>query len=302
MRYWRHYPRFLQLLLLLLMVFTLVSFSGAVAEFLSVKLFGYNIAQLRGLDKNSPEGMIRATKMVQAIGNMLFFLCSALLFAYLTHPRPLGYLGFRNVQQKIHFLIVPLLMVSSSLVLLQLGDWSEYLPFSKAARTAHLEGIEKTKLLLRMDSPGDLLVNLLIMALIPAVGEELMFRGIIMRFAYNSSRNMIVAITISSVIFGLAHSDTYTLIPIILAGMLLGYIYYITGSIWFSIIAHLLHNGLQIIGLYFLKEDKIPDNASMPIAVFFLALIFAAACFLWLRRKATPLPAGWSNDFEDAVA
>jgi len=248
MRYLRHYPRFLQLILLLLMVFTLVSFSVVVAEFLSVHIFGYHTTQISRINNSSPPSLVNAAKMVQAVGSIFFFFCSAVLFAYLAHPKPAQYLGLRPVRNKVQFLIIPLLMLVCAPILIQMGIWMEYLPFGKDMISSHKTNNERWALLLQMHQPAELLVNLLVFALLPAIGEELLFRGLIMRFSYNSNKNIHAAVLISALIFALAHPDAYNFIPILIAGILLGYIYYLTGSLWMSMLAHFMNNGLQIFG------------------------------------------------------
>jgi uncharacterized protein len=306
MRYWRHYPRFLQSVLLLLMIFTLGSFSVVVAEFFAVKLYGYHTAQLAGINAQSPQRLIDAAKLVQGISSAFTFLLSALLFAYLSHPRAGQYLGLRKVRYPAHFLIVTVLMIAFIPLVTQIGSWMQALPLGKEAMANRKMHEDLTSALMQMNTAAGLLTNLLLFALLPAVGEELLFRGVVLRFSFNNSHNIHFAILISGALFALVHADVYNFLPIFLSGLLLGYIYYLSGSIWLSIFAHFLNNGLQVTALYLGNIGQLPEQTasmeSYPIPVLLIALAAGIAAFYWLRRKATPLPAGWSNDFEELSA
>jgi uncharacterized protein len=302
MRYWRHYPRFLQSVLLLLLIFTLGSFSLVVANFVAMKVFGLKTIVLTGLSLQSPPALIHAAKLMQAINSLFTFLVSSLLFAYLTHPQPLRYLGLRKIRYPGHFLIAGLLIMAFIPVVLQLGAWMQELPLGKDALLNRLQREGMIHAMTQMSTPAALLVNLLLFALLPAAGEELLFRGIVLRFSYHNSRNIHFAVLMSGALFSLIHADVYNFVPIFLAGVLLGYIYYFSGSIWLSIWAHFLHNGLQMILLYAGQQaaagKQLPEE-TFPLPLFFAGLLLSVLLFWYLRKKATPLPAGWSNDFED---
>jgi uncharacterized membrane protein YkgB len=112
-----------------------------------------------------------------------------------------------------------------------------------------------------------------------------------------------LSIAIVAFIFAIVHYNPYGGIAIFVAAVLLGYVYYLTGSLWMSIWAHLLNNGLQIIVYYiasgnpsvkaFVESDHLP--AYVP---FIGALVFGASIFL-LWKNRTPLPDNWSDDFSE---
>src|SRR5690606_105579 len=87
------------------------------------------------------------------------------------------------------------------------------------------------------------------------VGEELMFRGVIMRFAARNRRSIAYPLFLSSILFAMMHGTYYNFVPILLAGILLGGIYYLTGSIWCSILAHVVNNGLQVFLIFIFRNN-----------------------------------------------
>lgn len=114
---------------------------------------------------------------------------------------------------------------------------------------------------LKMDGFNDLLANLLVMAIVPAVGEELFFRGLIQKKLHRFLRNPHFAIIVTSTLFSLIHFHLDGLIPRFVLGCVLGYMFYWTKSIWVPIIAHFTNNALAIIISYpYLKSFDIVQN------------------------------------------
>jgi membrane protease YdiL (CAAX protease family) len=143
--------------------------------------------------------------------------------------------------------------------------------------------------------------GLLIMAIIPALGEEMFFRGVLMRFVKKRSRTMLAPILTSAALFALAHSNVYGLPSIFSAGILLAVIYYLTGSLWCSIFAHLLFNGLQVILSYAgsnnaaIKAFMSTNTVSYPLVIGSILVFCVSFYLLWKNR--TPLAPNWTDDF-----
>ena len=138
-------------------------------------------------------------------------------------------------------------------------------------------------------------------AIVPALGEELFFRGVLMRFVRQRSRNMVMPVVLTAIIFSLSHTNIYGYLSIFLAGVLLAVIYNLTGSLWCSILAHCSFNGLQILITYmgtrnaamktFMEQTTVPYYL-----VIAGAILFGISFYLLLKNK-TPLPANWSDNF-----
>lgn len=302
MRYWRHYPRFMQVLLLMLMIFTLASFSTVIAHFTLRSLFGLSAEALQNVGKDSSSRVISATQYVQGLLSLFTFLLSALLFAYLTHPKPASYLGLRRPGRAVQVPLVLLLLLAAMPLVNQLGYWMQQIDFGSGAKASYERGQEAIHAMMKGSSVQDLLVHLLLFAALPALGEEFLFRGVIMRLSYNNSKNIHFAILVSAAIFGIAHGSVYNYLPIMLMGILLGYIYYLSGSIWLSVLAHFLNNGLAAVGLFLVNKGVVSaETGEAEQFSWYVLLICALAfgfLFALLRKQATPLPADWSDDFK----
>ncbi|MBS1689535.1 MAG: CPBP family intramembrane metalloprotease [Bacteroidetes bacterium] len=302
-RYLRTYPWYFQLLMFVLMVFTLFSFVSLIAQALLPKITGYSISALVGINEQSPKTLVNASLLMQAIAHVGIFLFPSLLFAYLTHPRPGYYLGMRRPGKSIHWLLVIFIALGAIPVFMSMASLFQNLHWKWADEAQQrIDNLEKPYL--NMSSMGDLLRVFTVMAILPALGEELFFRGIIMRFAKKRSRGMTFPILITSTMFALFHFTAYGFFPILFAGILLGLIYYLTGSIICSMLFHLLNNGLQIILMYAAKDNAqlkgLVDSNSLPIYLPILGLIVFGIAFYLLWKNRTPLPDNWASDFTEA--
>jgi membrane protease YdiL (CAAX protease family) len=300
MCYWRYYPRFLQLLLLLLLIFTLASFSAAIAGFFIEPLFHVSLQEVLSINESSSQTVIDATIFLQAISSAFTFLISAFLFSYFTHPQPLGYLGMKKNPPFKIWIWVPIVILLMMPFVNFLGEWMQQFDFGNGLKALHNKNEQLMKTLLHTASISGLLVNIVVFAVLPAIGEEWFFRGIVMRFSFHSSKNIWYAMVMSSAIFALAHGSVYNFLPIFLMGMLLGYLYYITGSIRTSIVAHFINNCLGILGMYLVSIGAVSEEVEhISWYVALGSLIVFIACVIQLKKVGQPLPMNWSDDFKD---
>jgi sodium transport system permease protein len=145
-----------------------------------------------------------------------------------------------------------------------------------------IEALEK--MLLLGDERKPLWTLLLVLAITPAVCEELFFRGLIMSGLRRYGKWP--AILISALLFGLAHSSIYRLLPTLFLGVLLGLIVWRTGSILCAIILHALNNGLAVTMLHFRPDEQMKEF-SEPYLPWHLTLIGVTvlAAGLWILRS-----------------
>lgn len=303
-RYWREYPLFLQLLLLILMMFSLGSFSLFVANLIIPALTHVPLTDLEKLNEHSPRNIIDAAMLLQTISAAGIFLIPALLFAYMTHPQPIQYLGLCKPGKPVQWFLVTMVILGAIPVFLGIDGLFKTFDFGKAINEMQEKNENAFKALLQMRGLGDLLKALFVLAILPALSEEMIFRGILMRTLHRRNKRIGVAIAITAFIFAMVHYNPYGLFAIFFAAVLLGYIYYLTGSLWLSILAHLINNGLQIVLMYignsnadmktFMEADQLP--LWLPLTG---GLIMGLSLFL-LWKNRTPLPDNWSEDFTQA--
>ena len=154
-------------------------------------------------------------------------------------------------------------------------DWNEKLDlpdlfqgFETWAREKEDLAAEITRFMTQLESPALLLMGLLVIAILPAIGEELVFRGLIQREMFLASKNMHLSIWFTAFVFSAFHMQFYGLVPRMLLGALFGYLYHWSGSLTISILAHFVNNGFAIVGLYLYQhkqiEFNIESNESLP--------------------------------------
>lgn len=139
--------------------------------------------------------------------------------------------------------------------------------------------------------PGGLALALALFAVLPAICEEIAFRGLIQagllrRFSPG------VAITLGSLAFALVHFSLYRFAPTLVLGLLLGWVAWRTRSLFPGMLIHALNNGLMMATLP-LSEQKIAPFA-LPILT--LAAAGCAGGFFWLHRATRPAPSAFPAD------
>ena len=132
--------------------------------------------------------------------------------------------------------------------------------------------------LLKMDNLGDLFINLFLIAILPGIGEELLFRGVIQTEIMKKWRNPHIAIWVTAIIFGAFHFQIVGLIPKMMIGAVLGYAYYYSGSLVLPMIMHALNNGFAAVAYYVTGEEamaqpEIPQDVPI-IPVLVTTLMF----------------------------
>jgi membrane protease YdiL (CAAX protease family) len=101
-----------------------------------------------------------------------------------------------------------------------------------------------------------LIINILLVGLLPAVGEELLFRGVIQKHLAAMFKNQHVAIFIAAFLFSAVHFQFYGFIPRLMLGMIFGYLVYYSGSMWTAIFAHFFNNSMAVIAIFLQNSEK----------------------------------------------
>ncbi|MEM9990505.1 MAG: CPBP family intramembrane glutamic endopeptidase [Bacteroidota bacterium] len=128
--------------------------------------------------------------------------------------------------------------------------------------------------LLVMENISELSMNLLTIALIPALAEEVLFRGILQQKIADYTLRPQWAIWLAAIIFSAVHGQFEGFFARMLLGAALGYLFFWTQNLWIPIVAHLTHNGFQVFVAY-VHQDQLPPPSpenSEPISMMFVLL------------------------------
>jgi membrane protease YdiL (CAAX protease family) len=281
---------------------TLGSFSivSLLAELAARYIFGSEIVGMLSTgDYKNPllTGIFRYYQIVLSVG---LFIIPPLILAFIFSGSPLTYLFLNRGAELKKYGIVLFIMVMAipAINFLIYLNAQIRLPDSLSGLEAYFIRAEKsaeeqTFAFLSTHSLEGLLFNIFMMAMLPAIGEELMFRGILQRVFINITRNTHWGIIISSFIFSAIHFQFYGLFPRWLLGIFFGYMLLWSGSIWLPILAHFINNLMAVIGHYIAASDKIEnspaDFGSAPgmlhYAIISLLLVIAGFGMLYRERK-----------------
>lgn len=124
-------------------------------------------------------------------------------------------------------------------------------------------------------NPGEVFVSILVIAVAPALCEEILHRGILLK-AYEN-RGTMKAVVISAVMFGIFHFDITNLLGPIFLGLLFGYYVVRTNSIFAAVIAHFMNNFLATILQYLMRNEE-KDSSFYSLSDLGAALLFGAIC------------------------
>jgi len=160
-----------------------------------------------------------------------------------------------------------LLMIFSLPMVLFLMELNKMLPLPEAFHLMESDTNEMLKGLLQMDHTGELITNLAIIAFLPALGEELVFRGVLQRQLMRRIANPWLALTVTAAIFSAIHFQFEGFLSRWLLGMVLGWLYWRTGNFWVSVAAHFFNNALQVLVQYAYKHEFSTVDLEKDIAV-----------------------------------
>ena len=241
---------------------------------------------------------INSLKWEQAISATFLFVLPPIALYFFTRQHPLRQIGLTKPNSILIMCLGILIMFAAMPLISQLTVWNEnmQLPASlskieELMKTAEEQAQQQTEQMLDVTTFGGLIANLVVIALIAAIGEELTFRGVIQQFLTKICRNAHVAIILSAAIFSAIHFQFYGFLPRLLLGIFLGYFFYMTKSLWTSILMHFANNALAVTAYYLDNTGAIDIEVdSMGAAPWGITIISTLACialivYSWHKMK-----------------
>lgn len=215
-------------------------------------------------------GALKWFQFMQTVGT---FLLPPLICAWLWSSQPLSWLGLkRNVEAsksrntEVFFCAIVLMIIAMPGINL-LADWNSkmVLPECMAGIEAWMKAQEQaamalTERFLKGEGVGILLVNIGLMALLPACAEELTFRGVVQGLIAGSgqqSARQHVAVWVTAILFSAIHLQFYGFVPRMLLGALFGYMLVWTGSLWAPIVMHFTNNVITVVAYWVIYNKGI---------------------------------------------
>ncbi|HPD94478.1 MAG TPA: CPBP family intramembrane metalloprotease [Tenuifilaceae bacterium] len=268
--------KILFLILLILLGGIVFSFLGSLVIMLTN---GVNaISELAGATPSQQNiGMLKTLQIFQSIG---MFLAPGLLAAYLYSNNTLDYLGFHKSRANQYLLVLLLVFVSLPGINF-LSSLNELIPLSQWMNDFEAKAEVLTNAFMETSTIGGFLLNLLMIAIIPAFGEEIIFRGILQKHFISITKKRWAGILITAALFSAFHLQFKGFVPRMALGVIFGYIYAYSNNIWLTILAHFTNNALATVAYTAIKtgtQENVVENVgglsmAWPLGVASIALV-----------------------------
>ncbi len=187
-------------------------------------------------------------------------------------------------------LIIPLILFGMQSLIDLLHQLNKLFPFSESFLAKEKANLSIQELFIKGNGIKDLLIILVVVALIPAIAEELFFRGALLQiFQKMNVKGMHLNVFLQALVFGLIHMNATQMLPIIAIGMLLGYLAIYSKSIIYGIVLHFLNNGMAVAMVFYKNEieqiNYLNRNTMFWYEYMIGILILGLAAFLFYKRS-----------------
>ena len=234
-------------------------------------------------------------KYVQLILATFVFIVPANAYSRLFSDNTIVFFEFKK-PSVVYIFFAALLWLFTLPIISFLADLNNKIAFptsfaglENSFRLAEARAENATRFLLNINSLSGLMVNLLVIAVVAAIAEELIFRGIIQKLLFEQSKNIHLAIWLTALVFSLFHLQFFAIIPRIVLGAALGYTFYWSKSIWVPIFFHFINNASIVLASYLYQKKMITTDPNeitfFPNSVLFVAFICSIAIvYFWNKR------------------
>ncbi len=257
-------PYFGLLLGLLLMFFSYLFFT-LFSLLLAIPVYSITWEELTTiLNSGIQNADISLVKFLQVFQTIGLFLVPAIALNYLIFNSRERFLRIGEMNSSIVYLLLILILVVSIPFISKLIQWNGALKVPEQLKYIEdwMKQMEEQRntLTVRMlagDKFTGLLLNLGIIAVLPALGEEFIFRGVLQTLLTKWFKNTHLAIFIAAFLFSSIHLQFYGFIPRLVLGLFFGYLFFWSKNIWLAVWAHLINNALAIILMFLGNKGNI---------------------------------------------
>lgn len=265
--------------------------SGLLMGLAASQLLGMPMSQV-GIALLKPENL-QLSRLLSVSASFIIFFIPAWAVAKISYKKSFQAMGFTTKGSRKQLMVVVFISVGALFLSGALGALNEVIPmpatFLRKARAIEDQYKQAMLSMATMRNGVDYLISLLVIAVAPAIFEEVLFRGSVQRILVGWTNSAFWGILISSILFSAIHGSYFGFLPRIGLGIILGLIYYQTKNIWLCIAMHFINNGIVITQLYILgikgkPLDKAMDE-TMPIWFGLIAIIFLIYSFISLKKE-----------------
>lgn len=266
----------------------------------AIPIFDFNLSELAGISNDlSKPGNIAILKYLQAIQSIGIFILPPFVIGFLYERPGYKYLNLSSPPRPLSLILaVVTIIVALPLInlLAEINSQIRLPSFLSSVeewmRNSEISAQKITEAFLNVSTTGGLLINLFIVALIPGIGEELLFRGVFQRIFTEWSKNKHAGIIIAAILFSALHLQFYGFFPRMLMGVFFGYLLIWSGSIWVPIAAHFINNTLAVIlsylsirGVIGKEIESIGNNYETVIFTIFSTLLVIMLIYIIYKKE-----------------
>jgi membrane protease YdiL (CAAX protease family) len=269
---------------------------------MAIAMLVYDGDLLAEILNNSPgSNAFYPLMIVQGIASFIGLVMLPGLYIRYTEQKSLAPFFRKENNLPVVVAIICLLGVSFIVAISPIMEWNMTFEFPESmkafgdwAREQEDKFAEMTKFLTHFESLGGFMVGLLVIAVIPAIGEEFVFRGLIQNELWRNSRNVHVAIWVSAILFSAIHMQFFGFVPRMLLGALFGYLYYWSGNLLIPMIAHFFNNGFSLTMIYLqglgVSNIDMEDETSAPLSVVAVCAVAVFALLYFFKKQYSTRP------------
>lgn len=294
--------------LILLISIALVSFFilGMVGTVILSSITGIGIKELAHISnwKMDDPGMITFIRGMQLVQFISLFVVPVFLCARLFSTNSREYLGLKPPYQPGYYFMGIAVMILALPLVGWLGELNSSIPFppdmTEWMKSKEDDAARMVKALLSQHTIKDLLLNIFFIAVLAAVGEELLFRGIAQRLFIRIFKSPVAGIVVSAILFSAMHVQFFGFLPRLALGVVLGFLYWYSGSLWTAIVAHFVYDASLIVLAYMKPEmitsDNVVETGNVMIAGL-VSLVIVVLGVIWMKRNSrTKYPDIYADD------
>jgi hypothetical protein len=259
---------------------------------------GFDLTQLLSIMENplsGPETRVPLLIIQGVTGIGSFIIVPVLYQKYVDRSGNIR-VEYEKNEDPANYLIMVLFTFTIMPLTAKLMEWNENLSFpaslseiERSLRATHDFVEESTKHLVSLDGPFELILGLLVIAVVPAIGEEFLFRGFIQKYLIKGMKNVHLGIFVTGFLFGAFHMQIFVMLPRILLGIVYGYFYQYSRNLYMPMLAHFTNNAFMVTMLYLYNqgmiEFNIEDEENMPLMMVLTGLALSAMLFFYLKSK-----------------
>lgn len=238
--------------------------------------------------------MVAMMRIATVVQDIFMLILPALVTALIVTRQPVRLLALAPMPtgRMTLLAIVVMLVASPAMSWIIRLNASLHLPESMAGIEAALRAMEDAaegtvQMMLGSHTPGNLIMNVLIIGVMAGFSEELFFRGALQRLLGTTRMSQNAAVWIAAIVFSAVHFQFFGFVPRMLLGAFFGYLLVWSGSVWLPMLIHTLNNTLFVVLKHFTGsgDPQLGEAGEGTVAVIVSALLTSAGIYLLYRQR-----------------